>query len=273
MGRWRRVLSRDLASALVIGGLVGAVYLLPPDTSLALLREDGVLRVCVPPNYPPLVQSDPAAPGFDVELVTEIARRLDLRVAFTANAAMVRDFNPRSWGITRAQCQIVAGGVVASPTTLSFLDASPPYLETGWAVLTPAPIVTFSGHTIGVYPGLSGLDRLGLSAFLREAGATASIVSSSASLVAGIADGRFTAGVAEAMTAQAIARAEGWIVAWIPEGPLRHALAIGLWKGDLTLKRAITRVMEDLREEGLLDALAAKYGIGKLDELELAGGP
>ncbi|MGD9739776.1 MAG: substrate-binding periplasmic protein [Bauldia sp.] len=257
-------------SALVIAGLVGAVYLLPPDTSLALIRESGVLRTCVPPDYPPLVQNDPAAPGYDVELLTEIGRRLDLRVSFVGNAAMVRDFNPRSWGITRAQCQVLAG-VVVSPTTLSFLDASPPYLETGWAILSPAPLETLSGQTIGVYAGLSGLDRLGLSAFLRGAGASASIVTSPAALLAGIAEGRFTAGIAEALTAQTMGRTEDWTVAWIPEGPLRYALALGLWKGDLTLKRAVTAVLEDLREEGFLDGLAEKYGIADIEELELSG--
>jgi polar amino acid transport system substrate-binding protein/cystine transport system substrate-binding protein/membrane-bound lytic murein transglycosylase F len=259
---------RDFVSVLVIGGLVGAVYLLPPDTSLALLRENGVLRACIPPDYPPLVQNDPAAPGFDVELVTEIARRLDLRVSFAPNAAIIRDFNPRSWGVTRAQCQILAGGVVASPTTQSFLDVSPPYLETGWAIVAPVRLETLSGQTIGVYAGLSGLDRLGLSAFLRNAGASASIVTSSAALRAGIEEGRFAAGVAEALTAQTIAGAEGWTVTWV-DGPRRYSLALGLWKGDLTLKRAVTGVLEELRREGFLDILAEKYGIAPIDERQL----
>ena len=271
MARWGSAFGRDVVSALVIAGLVGAVYLLPPDTSLALLRENGVLRVCVPPDYPPLVQRDPAAPGYDVELVTEIARRLDLRVSLSPNAAIIRDFNPRSWGITRAQCQILAGGVVASPTTLSFLDVLPSPIETGWAIIGPAQLATLSGQTIGVYSSSSGLDRLGLSAFLRDAGATASVVTSSAALVAGLAEGRFNAAIAEALTAQSIARERGWTVAWVPDGPRRYQLALGFWKGDLTLKRAVTSVFEELRREGFLDTLAEKYGIGAIEERQLPG--
>jgi polar amino acid transport system substrate-binding protein/cystine transport system substrate-binding protein/membrane-bound lytic murein transglycosylase F len=272
VAKWGTAFRRDIVSVLVILGLVGAVYLLPPDTSLAQLRENGVLRVCIPPSYPPLVQNDSAAPGYDVELVTEIARRLDLRVSFTANAAIIRDFNPRSWGITRAQCQMLAGGVVVSPTTLSFLDATPSSLETGWAIIASTPLQTLSGQTVGVYSGISGLDRLGLSAYLRNAGATASIVTSTAALVSGIAEGRFTVGIAEALTAQSIARGQGWTVAWVPAGPRRFPLALGFWKGDLTIKRAVTRVLDELRAEGFLDALAAKYGIGTIPDLQLAGG-
>ena len=50
-------------------GLLGAVYLLPPDTALQQVRAAGALRVCLPPSYPPLVTGDPSAPGIDVELL------------------------------------------------------------------------------------------------------------------------------------------------------------------------------------------------------------
>ena len=256
--------------------LVGAVYLLPPDTSLALIRENGTIRVCIPPSYPPLVVEDAAAPGYDIELVTEIARRLGVRVSFAINASITRDFNPRSWRITRAQCQLIAGGVVASPTTRSFLDTSPAYLETGWAIVSPGPVTTLAGLQVGVYSGLSGLDRLGLSSFLRAAGAVLNVVTSRAALVDGIASGRFAAGVTEALTARTIASAEdGWEVAWMPEQLARYPLAIGLWKGDLTLKRAISAEIEALRREGYLASLDDKYGIapieGTLNEAPAAG--
>jgi ABC-type amino acid transport substrate-binding protein len=42
---------------------------------------------------------------------------------------------------------------------------------------------------------------------------------------------------------------------------LRYDIAIGLWKGDLTLKRAITATMEAIRRDGFLRMLDEKYGI------------
>ena len=53
---------RDIISFAGVFGLLGAVYLLPPDTALSQVRAAGTLRVCLPPFYPPLVTGDPSAP-------------------------------------------------------------------------------------------------------------------------------------------------------------------------------------------------------------------
>ena len=76
--RWRTILSYVL-----IFGLLAAVNLLPPDTSLSEVRAAGVLRACLPSVYPPLVTGDPAAPGIDIELLRELATGMDLRLAVT----------------------------------------------------------------------------------------------------------------------------------------------------------------------------------------------
>ena len=71
---------RDVVTFAGVFGLLGAVYLLPPDTALRQVRAAGALRVCLPPSYPPLVTGDPAAPGIDVELLQAIARDLGVRL-------------------------------------------------------------------------------------------------------------------------------------------------------------------------------------------------
>src|SRR5216684_4308805 len=129
-------LRRFLPYAAIFGLLVG-VYLLPPDTSLSEVRKAGVLRACMPPDYPPLVTPDRDAPGIDVELLQALAKRLGVRLVVTSNPAMGQDFNPRNWHVTRSQCEVLAGGVVVSPTTKSFLETGPPYAQTGWALVAP----------------------------------------------------------------------------------------------------------------------------------------
>src|SRR5215467_11362456 len=128
---------RTPLSYVMIFGLLAAVYLLPADTSLSEVRRAGILRACMPPIYPPLVTADPAAPGIDVELLRMLAEKLALKFTITPNAAMGQDFNPRNWRVTRAQCEVLAGGVVASPVTRSFLETSPSYAETGWGFGLP----------------------------------------------------------------------------------------------------------------------------------------
>src|SRR6202035_4065710 len=147
---------RDVITFAGVFGLLGAVYLLPPDTSLREVRAAGTLRVCLPPSYPPLVTGDPAAPGIDIEMLQAIARDLGVRLATIVNPAMGRDFNPRAWRITRAQCDVLAGGVVGSATTRSFLDTTPAYAITGWAWLAPHPAEDLQGRRVGVLVGVSG---------------------------------------------------------------------------------------------------------------------
>src|SRR5450432_3712032 len=103
---------RGPLSYLLIFGLLAGVYLLPADTSLSELRKGGILRACMPPLYPPLVTGNPNAPGIDVELLQALAKEMGLRFAVSPNQSMGQDFNPRSWRVTRAQCEVLAGGVV-----------------------------------------------------------------------------------------------------------------------------------------------------------------
>jgi ABC-type amino acid transport substrate-binding protein len=258
---------RRLLPYVLIFGLLGGVYLLPPDTSLSEVRKAGVLRACMPPDYPPLVTGDRDAPGIDVELLQALAKGLGVRLVVTPNAAMGQDFNPRNWHVTRAQCEVLAGGVVVSPITRSFLETSPSYAQTGWALLTPKllapqPAADIQGRRVGVLTGISGLDRLALSRHLRAQNAQVTIVPSAAELVQGLRDGRFEVAITEWLLAGQLAAREGWSVAWAAADLPRYPVAFGLWKGDLTLKRAIADGMEELRRNGEVEKIIARYVAG-----------
>jgi polar amino acid transport system substrate-binding protein/cystine transport system substrate-binding protein/membrane-bound lytic murein transglycosylase F len=255
----------DLITLTAIAALFGAVYLLPPDTSLAEVERAGALGVCVPTLYPPLVTGKTDAPGFDVEFVQAIVRRLGVRMVVNANAAMGRDFNPRTWNVTRAQCQMLAGGVVASDATRSFLDTTPPHLETGWAMVAAQMPARLDGVNVGVYTGLAGLDRLGLSRLLRAANARVEVVPSAEALTDALRAGRIDAGISEALMARQIAGTLGLQVAWMPAPLARYPVAFGLWKGDLTLKRRLAAVIKELEGEGLARELASRYRIAPID--------
>jgi ABC-type amino acid transport substrate-binding protein len=250
---------RNLLPGLLILAPLAGVYLLPPDTSLGEVRKAGVLRACLPPSYPPLVTGDAAAPGIDVELMQALADGLRVKLIVTFNPAMGRDFNPRSWRLTRAQCELLGGGVVVSPLTRSFLDTSPAYVETGWAFLAPGPSLEPAGRRVGVFTGVSGLDRLALSRHLRAQNAQVVVVQSSEDLVQGLGEGRFDLAVTERLLAGQLAARHGWRVAWAPADLPRYPVALGLWKGDLTLKWAIAGGMERLRRDGALARIVSRY--------------
>jgi ABC-type amino acid transport substrate-binding protein len=253
---------RDALGALPILGVLAAVYLLPPDTSLGEVRRAGALHVCLPPADPPFVTGDTKAPGIDVELLQALSRDLGLTLALVPEPAMGQDFNPRAWHVTRAACEVLAGGLVASPMTRSFLETSPPYAQTGWAVLAPQPITDLHGRRIGVFTPPSGLDRIALASQLRAAQAQVIIVPSAAALVAGLREGRFEAGVTEKLAADQTAARESLIADWLPGELPRYPIAFGLWKGDLTLKRAIAGGLDRLVRDGTVANVLARY-VGK----------
>jgi ABC-type amino acid transport substrate-binding protein len=252
-----------LTYVMILGLLLG-VYFLPADTSLREVGKAGQLRACMPPLYPPLVTGDTNAPGIDVELLRALAGKLGLQLATSLNPAMGQDFNPRNWRLTRAQCEVLAGGVVASPVTRSFLETSPAYAETGWAFILPKPIGEMDGKKAGVLAGISGLDRIALARFLRARNVNVTIATSSADLTSGLRDGRFDFGVTEALAAQQMAAQGGWTTQWAPAELPRFPVVLGLWKGDLTLKRAIVDGLAKLEQEGEIGKIMARYRAGAL---------
>jgi len=77
--------------------------------------------------------------------------------------------------------------------------------------------------------------------------------------VAGLRDGRFDIGITEWLLAGQLAAGNGWSVAWMPAELPRYAVGLGLWKGDLTLKRAIADGLEKLRRDGEVARIIARY--------------
>jgi polar amino acid transport system substrate-binding protein/cystine transport system substrate-binding protein/membrane-bound lytic murein transglycosylase F len=255
-----RRLARDLGGIAVVLGLALLVTFLPPDTSLKLVKANGVIRACIPTTYPPLVTSDPERPGIDVEILREVADYIGVGLLLTTIDAMGRDFNPRNWGVNRARCEVLAGGVVDSNLTRSFLDTGPRYAETGWAIVAPEPLEDVDGLTIGSLVLISGLDRLGLSSYLRRHNVTVRVMRNGQELVDAIASGELDGGVTEALLAGGLAADNDWWVAFMPEELVRYNLVFGLWKGDLTLKREIVDAFHQLESDGTLAAILARYG-------------
>lgn len=255
---------RDLATVASIIALVGLAYILPPDTSFRSVRESGLLRACVPEAYPPLITGRPDRPGIDAEILLDIAEGLGVRLELAENYAIGRSFDPRSWRVTRAQCQVIAGGVIASDMTRSFLETTSPHLETGWALVLPdaASGPTLGEATVGFLPGSTGLDRIALSSYFRSAGATVRLLPDQAAATAALKDGSIDMIATEALLARRLAGINDWTASYLPLD--RYPIAFGLWKGDLTLKRALERELARLRDDGALDRIRGSYDLAPI---------
>ena len=123
----------------------------------------------------------------------------------------------------------------------------------------PAVLEIMKGITVGVLTLVSGLDRIGLATLLRQDDVKFQVVTTPDDLVAGIADHRFDAGITEALLAGRLAADNKWVAAWMPPELPRYNLVLGLWKGDLTLKRAIVQAFSDLSADGTIAAILSRY--------------
>lgn len=252
---------RDLLIVALTIAPIGLVYFLPTDTSLAEVEKRGVLSACVPTSNPPLVMQG-SDRGFDVRMLEAMAERMGVELRLNVNPAIGKDFNPRNWRINRAQCEIVAGGIVVSDQTRSFLETLSTGIQTGWALVIPgAPNLT-RGMRVGVLPGAGGLDRVALSSQLRQHGIAVTLAPNASALAAGLAAGTYDAAITESLGARNLAAGHpDWTVAWLPPPSARYSLGYGLWKGDLTLKRRLEAILSDLQQEGFVQELEAAYGI------------
>ncbi|MBK1793231.1 transporter substrate-binding domain-containing protein [Devosia sp. WQ 349] len=260
MSRYKRALQTFGPVTAVVALLVG-VSTLPPDTSLRDIQNVGTLRACVPTNYPPLVTNDPAAPGVDIEILSAVSAKLNVTLVLSPSAEMGRDFNPLNWNLNRAKCQIVAGGVVASSQTRSFLETSPSYAQTGWAIVSKEPLPTLEGKTLGALTLVSGLNRIELAGYLRNQQSTVRVVPTEAAFADNINSGTFDGGVTEALLASQLATENNWNVAPVSDALASYPIVLGLWKGDLTLKHQVDAAILDMKADGTMDAILAKYGV------------
>lgn len=247
----------------IVAALLAAASYLPPDTSLQDRQRDGVLKVCVPPSYPPLITGDPSRPGFDAEMVDAIAKQLGLKLALNVLPSIGQDFNPRNWFLTRAQCDIVAGGVADTAQTRSFLQTIPTAAETGWVGISANGEMPATGSIVAVLPGTAGLDRLALSGWLRKQGLRAQLMPSADAFGRALQEGTVAAGITERFVAANIGLNPNALrTFWLSDPAFpRYRMALGLWKGDQTLKRAVLAALGALEASGILDALAVRYGL------------
>ena len=61
------------------------------------------------------------------------------------------------------------------------------------------------------------------------------------------------------LLAGSIASREGWTAEWAPPELPRFPLVLGLWKGDITLKRAIVDGLDRLQHNGEIARILARY--------------
>lgn len=233
--RWRRP-ALDIAA---IAALLVAVSYLPPDTSLRDRQAVGTLRYCVADVQNPLVTLADGKPGSEHQLMLRAAQALDLRLVVVGVSSMGRAFNPADWNVTRGQCDVLGGGLADSALNRGFLEMMPTGENMSLVMIGAEPGNLAAGAQVGVYAGTVGFDRLQLSAWMRGAGWRATPLRDEAAANAWLAQGN-------PMIVPSVT--QGWVNltrhVLPPEAAQNSRIAIGFWRGDMTLIRGISPIFE-----------------------------
>lgn len=232
----RRGLLRRHAVAINLAfilGLLALASLVPPDGALAAVRARGLLRVCTPAQG--LSEAEAAR-------LEAFARAIPARLALAPLASIGADANPRNWRLTRAQCDMIAGGLADTAATRSFLAVVPVGLRTGWAVW-PGPLSAC--RQAMVWPGTSGLSRVALSGYLRAQPVPARLATDLPAALAAGAAGQGGCAIAPLpdLARQLPADAAPQLLD-LPGAPA-VSLGFGFWKGDSTLARRMRKTMAE----------------------------
>lgn len=136
-----------LVVAIVVGWYVAHSRPPAPDQSLQRVQRAGVLVVGIDPSYPPFEVVDKSGhlSGFDIDLATEVAHRLGVRVKFVSV-----DFGSIFDALEVGKFDVIVGGVSPSSDYEKRVSFGIPYFDDG-LVLVEKP--TVANHIVGIESG------------------------------------------------------------------------------------------------------------------------
>ena len=107
------------------------------------------------------------------------------------------------------------------------------------------------------------MDRLALSGWMRKQGLRAQLMPSADAFARALRDGTVAAGITERFVAANLGLNPSTMQTfWLSDPAFpQYRIALGLWKGDQTLKRAVLDALGALEASGIPDALAVRYGL------------
>lgn len=128
------------------------------------LVQDGTLTVCSDVPYKPFEDFDKSSPsgftGFDIDLMTDIAKGLDLKLSVKDSGF---DGIQSGAALAAGQCDIAASAMTITDAREKNLDFSEPYYDSQQSLLVPSgsdikTIDDLAGKKVGVQQGTTGAD-------------------------------------------------------------------------------------------------------------------
>jgi len=235
---------------------------------------DGRLAVGTDLTYPPYNYFDdtkqPA--GFDVELMTALAKAADLEVKFLDTR-----FENLIIGVSSGQFDVIASTLYVKPERAKQIDYIP-YMKSGISIAVVEDsefsfqkLGDLCGHSFGSVKGSAWLERI---AEINQAECSGNEVDAREFPTAPEATQALLSGGIEAqiedsaVLGEAVRKLNGRIVITNKEQLYPVIIGLGLKKGNQELADIINRAMADIKANGEYEALLAKYNVASPTEAE-----
>ncbi|HSF83920.1 MAG TPA: ABC transporter substrate-binding protein [Anaerolineales bacterium] len=238
----------------------------PEEGYLGTIKEKGTLVVGTSADYPPYESVDPTGNfvGFDIDLITEIAKRMGVEVevkdmAFDALIAAVQE----------KKVDVVIAAMQSSPERDEKVDFSIPYhyQKDAFIVGADSTLVLNSamdaaGHSIGVQTGT--IQETWVLDNLVPKGTSQDQIFRYERVDQGALDvkaGRVEILFINADPAQKLADELGLKVALVTSETVIGGQSIALPEGEAALKAELDKYVEELEKDGTISQLLEKWGI------------
>ncbi len=219
----------------------------------------GTLTVCSDVPYPPFEDFDKTTElgfkGFDVDIVSEIAERLDLELTIKDSSF---DALQTGQALNANQCDLAASAMTITDERKAALDFSDGYYDSEQSLLVPegsdiTSIEDLDGAKVGVQQGTTG------KAYAEENASGADIVSfpSDAEMFQAIKAGQVDALLQDLPVNLDHQKAGGFTVVETYSTDEQYGLAMK--KGNTALVEAVNEQLAEMREDGTYDEIYNTY--------------
>lgn len=256
---------RALALLIAIAGLV-ALWVLtrpgalfgPKDTTWTRVQTNKDLYVGLDPNYPPFAQWTPERiEGLEADIAREIGRRLGVETSI-----LIMGYDGLYDALYTGTVDMIIAGLTVDPAQDDWVHYTYPYFDAGQILVSRREqayqhIRELDGKTLAVEIASAGdLAAQRWKRRLRELTIKREMLPQDA--LQAVQQGTVDAALVDTVSARLYLDQHGDLV-MASQTTVPHEYVIALRDGDFRLVDAVEAVLADMRQDGTLDALIAKW--------------
>ncbi len=229
----------------------------PAQASWSQIRKSGVLRVATEGSFRPFnFVEGKTFSGFEVELVNAVAKKLGLKVEWSAHS-----FESLLSGLSRHSYDLVAASHAITPERAKAVEFINPHYCSGAVIVTRAggrgSLKGLTGKTLGVSLGTTYSQRLKAMPRFKEIKLFHDDGEAMRNLVAGNID----AWVTDRFAASALLKPVNGVATTLEPGEVLFSemIAMAVAKGDTELRDKINSALTELTRDGTYFKLSQSY--------------